>query len=170
MMKKFTQFALFVLTVSMSAAAADKGVPSLPALPAATEWEFYFADYRPSAEELSDQADYKFGSQAGYLYRKFMSLYVVKEETVPGDPTRRTVIRKTPIYNAVRAIEKQLGRNLKNDPARAAAINDEFTYVLKVAISAFEDNSDAFEQTLHRDRKDVTALLTNFRKVKVVEL
>ena len=75
-------------------------------------WEFYSAIKQPSADALANAGNYKFGQEAGYLYNQFMKIYVVREEVVPGDPTRRTVIRKPTIYNAVRSIEKQLNKEL----------------------------------------------------------
>ena len=53
-------------------------------------WEFYSAIKQPSADALANAGNYKFGQEAGYLYNQFMKIYVVREEVVPGDPTRRT--------------------------------------------------------------------------------
>ena len=81
-------------------------------------WEFYSAIKQPSADALANAGNYKFGQEAGYLYNQFMKTYVVREEVVPGDPTRRTVIRKPTIYNAVRSIEKtaeQRAQKQQND-------------------------------------------------------
>lgn len=80
---------------------------NVEAIPAET-WEFYSTVQEPTAEELANANNHKFGKEVGCLYSAFMDMYVVKEEVVPGDPARRTVIRKPGIYNAVRSIEKQL--------------------------------------------------------------
>lgn len=76
-------------------------------------WEFYSTIKEPSAEELAAAGNHKFGKEISCLYNAFMEIYVVKEEVVPGDPARRTVIRKPGIYNAVRSIEKQLSKDVK---------------------------------------------------------
>ena len=111
-------------------------------------WEFYSAIKQPSADALANAGNYKFGQEAGYLYNQFMKIYVVREEVVPGDPTRRTVIRKPTIYNAVRSIEKQL----------------------KVAISAYDSESESFEDALQINRKNATDLLSVFQNVKLTEI
>lgn len=112
-------------------------------------WEFYSAIKQPSADALANAGNYKFGQEAGYLYNQFMKIYVVREEVVPGDPTRRTVIRKPTIYNAVRSIEKQLNKELKSNKMTREQVAAEFTNVLKVAISAYDSESESLK-TLYR--------------------
>ena len=129
-------------------------------------WEFYSAIKQPSADALANAGNYKFGQEAGYLYNQFMKIYVVREEVVPGDPTRRTVIRKPTIYNAVRSIEKQLNSNKMTREQVAA----EFTNVLKVAISAYDSESESFEDALQTNRKNATDLLSVFQNVKLTEI
>ena len=69
-------------------------------------WEFYSTVETPSSEELAALvSNHKLGKKVAFLYDSFKDTYVVKEEVVPGDPTRRTVIGKPEIYNAVRTIE-----------------------------------------------------------------
>ena len=76
-------------------------------------WEFYSAYGDPTAEDLAAvSGSSRFGKKAAYFYGLFKDTYVTKEEVVPGDPTRRTVIRKPEIYNAVKNIEKALGKAL----------------------------------------------------------
>ena len=79
-------------------------------------WEFYSTVETPSSEELAALvSNHKLGKKVAFLYDSFKDTYVVKEEVVPGDPTRRTVIRKPEIYNAVRTIEKELNRQVRKD-------------------------------------------------------
>ncbi|MEG2332468.1 MAG: hypothetical protein RSB62_09250, partial [Bacteroides sp.] len=94
-------------------------------------WKFYSAIKQPTAEALADENNYKFGKEAGYLYTMFMTTYVVREEVVPGDPMRRTVIRKPVIYNAVRSIEKQLGKELRSNRLTTEQVAADFAQVLK---------------------------------------
>ncbi len=39
-----------------------------------TTWEFYSIIRQPSAEELADESDHKFGQEAGFLYTRFFLL------------------------------------------------------------------------------------------------
>lgn len=52
-------------------------------------WEFYSAVQEPTAEELANANNHKFGKEVGCLYNAFMDMYVVKEEIVPA--TRHAV-------------------------------------------------------------------------------
>lgn len=98
-------------------------------------WEFYSTVETPSSEELAALvSNHKLGKKVAFLYDSFKDTYVVKEEVVPGDPTRRTVIRKPEIYNAVRTIEKELNRQVRKDLLPQDKAEQEFTGVLKVAL------------------------------------
>lgn len=133
-------------------------------------WEFYSAIKKLTAEDLANEARYKFGQEAGCLYTLFMSTYIVREEVVPGDPTRRTLIRKPAIYNAVRTIEKQLGKELKTNGISKEQAATEFANVLKIALSAIDSDSQSFEDALQANRKDATNLLSVFNSVKLTEI
>lgn len=133
-------------------------------------WEFYSAIKAPTNEELSREANYKFGEKAGYLYSLFMNIYVVREEVVPGDPTRRTVIRKPAIYNAVRSLEKHFNKQVKTNGMNLESATNEFLFVLKVAIAAFDSDSKSFEDILQENRKDSTKLTALFQLVQLTEI
>ena len=102
-----------------------------------------------------------------YPVRSFKDTYVVKEEVVPGDPTRRTVIRKPEIYNAVRTIEKELNRQVRKDLLPQDKAEQEFTGVLKVALAAIDSDTESFETALQENKKDVSHLLGVFRRVSL---
>lgn len=77
----------------------------------------------------------------------------MKEEVVPGDPTRRTVIRKPEIYNAVRTIEKELNRQVRKDLLPQDKAEQEFTGVLKVALAAIDSDTESFETALQENKR-----------------
>ena len=144
-------------------------------------WEFYSAVQEPTAEELANANNHKFGKEVGCLYNAFMDMYVVKEEIVPGDPSRRTVIRKPGIYNAVHSIEKQLNKELKsNKMTREQDVkskkltkeeaSDEFANVLKIALAAIDSDTNTFEEALQGNKKDSSRLLAIFDNVKLKSL
>lgn len=133
-------------------------------------WEFYSSIKELTADELASESNYKFGQVAGCLYNLFMDVYVVREEVVPGDPTRRTVIRKPAIYNAVRTVEKQLNKDIKNNHLTKEQAAAEFTAILKIALSAIDSDTQSFEDELQKNRKDSTNLLSVFKSVKLTEI
>lgn len=133
-----------------------------------SSWEFYYALHEPTAEELSDISNAgKFGKEASYYYDLFKEAYVTKEEVVPGDPTRRTVIRKPEIYNSVRRIEKALAKSLKKNEISQEESEKTFCHVLKVSLAAIDSDTDSFEKTLEDNKKDTNKLLALFGKVNL---
>lgn len=136
----------------------------------AKTWEFYSSIKELTATELASESNYKFGKEAGCLYNMFMNVYVVREEVVPGDPTRRTVIRKPAIYNAVRSVEKQLSKEMKSNSIKLEQAAAEFTTILKIALSAIDSDTQSFEDELQKNRKDSTNLLSVFKSVKLTEI
>lgn len=133
-------------------------------------WEFYSVAPQFSPEVLAQAGNYKFGQEAGCLYDEFMKMYVVREEVVPGDPTRRTVIRKPVIYNAVRSVEKKLNKDVKSQDKTFEQAGIEFSKVLKVALAAFDSENGSFEEALQDNRKDAACLLSIFNEAKLIEL
>ena len=136
----------------------------------AEDWVFYSTLKQPSAEELAHADDHKLGKEIGYLYTAFMDTYVVKEEVVPGDPARRTVIRKPDIYNAVRSIEKQLNKAVKGQSMTTDKAADEFSNVLQVALAAIDSDTLTFERELQANKKDANRLLAIFDEVELKSL
>jgi len=148
-------------------ASASKGDPHAAAK---ETWEFYSASQTPTAEELQSADNHKLGKEVAYLYALFMDMYVVKEEVVPGDPSRRTVIRKPGIYNAVRSIEKQLNKEVKNSSLTKEEAATDFVTVLKIALAAIDSESQTFEEALQSNKKDTSLLLAIFDNVNLKSL
>lgn len=139
-------------------------------LPAMKEeaWEFYSACEDPTPEELATlTSTHRLGDKVSFLYDSFKDTYVVKEEVVPGDPTRRTIIRKPAIYNAVRLIEKELSREVKKQTVSKETAEQQLINVLKVALAAIDSESDSFESALQEHKKDATSLLAVFERVNL---
>ena len=135
-----------------------------------TKWEFYSAHEDPSPELLEGITSNKYSKRVSYFYNLFKDTYVVKEEVVPGDPTRRTVIRKPEIYNAVKSIEKALNKSVKKHEISEKESEQLFYHVLKVSLAAIDSESDSFEESLDAHRKDTKALLALFQQVNLKDL
>lgn len=164
--------ASFSLLSASTIAGGDKdksGKTKVETIPA-EKWEFYSAVQEPTAEELAKADNHKFGKEVGCLYNAFMDMYVVKEEVVPGDPARRTVIRKPGIYNAVRSIEKQLNKEVKSNKLTKEAAAGKFANVLKIALAAIDSDTNTFEEALQGNKKDSSRLLAIFDNVKLKNL
>lgn len=131
-------------------------------------WEFYSTQEDPAPGDLAALSlNHKWGKKVAFLYDSFKDVYVVKEEVVPGDPTRRTVIRKPDIYNAVRTIEKGLNREVKKNELTPEKAEAEFTNVLKVALAAIDSDTETFESALQENKKDAAGLLAVFQRVSL---
>lgn len=133
-----------------------------------TKWEFMSTHKEPTAEELASFSDSeKFGKKAAYFYDIFKETYVTKEEVVPGDPTKRTIIRKPEIYNAVRSIEKALGKAIKKKEISREESCKQFCHVLEVSLAAIDSDTQSLEDTLNSHRKDPKSLLAIFQNVSL---
>lgn len=148
----------------------NKGAKATVEAATSESWEFYSSTATPTTEELAAADNHKLGQEVACLYGAFMDIYVVKEEVVPGDPVRRTVIRKPGIYNAVRSIEKQLMKSVKQNTLTKEQAANELTNVLTIALAAIDSDSDSFEKALQRDKKDSERLLALFGSVKLKKL
>lgn len=177
-MKKSLVLLVALLNVSLSVINAidvkdgdnDKASKMKVASIPAETWEFYSTVKEPTAEELAAAGNHKLGKEIACLYTEFMNMYVVKEEVVPGDPARRTVIRKPGIYNAVRAIEKQLTKDVKENKLTKEEASDEFANVLKIALAAIDSDTETFEEALQGNKKDSSRLLAIFDNVQLKSL
>lgn len=133
-----------------------------------SSWEFFYALHEPTMEDLSDVSNAsKLGKKASYYYELFKEAYVTKEEVVPGDPTKRTVIRKPEIYNSVRRIEKALSKSVKKNEISREESEKQFCHVLKVSLAAIDSETDSFEKLLEENKKDTDKLLALFGKVNL---
>lgn len=113
------------------------------------------------------ESTHRLGNKVAYLYDAFKDIYVKKEEVVPGDPTRRTIIRKPAIYQAVRTIEKGLNKAVKKNEIQETDAEAQLAQVLKIALAAVDSDTVTFEDALQKQKKDTQALLTIFSAVKL---
>lgn len=152
---------LKVLSVSKEGDVVNEATPA---------WEFYFVPKNFSSTELNGASNHKLGREVACLYTAFEEVYVVKEEVVPGDPMRRTIIRKPGIYNAVRKIERLMKERVKRDEVPVERAAADFERVLNVALAAVDTECDTFEKALQDNRKDVDRLLALFQRVSLKSL
>ncbi len=132
------------------------------------QWEFMMAQEEPTSEDLeSISGTTKFGKEVAYYYELFKDAYIAKEEVVPGDPTRRTVIRKPDIFNAVMSIEKSLKKAVKKNVLSKEDSGKQFCHVLKASLAAIDSDTQSLEQVLNENRKNPEALLQIFRNINV---
>lgn len=160
-------------SIAQSAPDKDKSTPKENIETATVKeqkWEFYSNITPPTMEALSAEQNYKFGELAGCLYNTFLKVYITKEEIVPGDPRRRNIIQKPAIYKAVRLIEKQLKKDVKNQKLNLQEASTRFESVLKKAISAFDSETASFEKALTACRKNIPNLYEVFDSVELIEI
>lgn len=131
-------------------------------------WEFFSAHEEPTIETLKTVSkSCRLGEKSSYFYNLFKETYVVKEEVVPGDPTRRTVIKKPEIYNSVKKIEKYLNKSLKSGNETKETLDNKFCHVLKVSLAAIDSDTKTFEKSLKDNKKNPEALLSIFENVSL---
>ena len=131
-------------------------------------WEFLSGiTSQFSAEEINNN-NYALGGKMGCMMQLVKSLYVTKEEVVPGDPQTRTVIRKPEIFNAVNNVEKFLKKQVKEKQMALEDAQQNLNQVIEVALAAIDtEETNSFEEALHKNRKQADYQLEVFKKVKV---
>ena len=144
---------------------SDETASSKSAVPT---WEFLSGiTSQFSAEEINNN-NYIFGGKMGCMMQLVKSLYVTKEEVVPGDPQTRTIIKKPEIYNAVNNVEKFLRKQVKDKQMSMEDAQRNLNQVMEVALAAIDtEETNSFEEALHKNRKQADSQLEVFKKVKV---
>lgn len=151
---------------------ADAGNPAVVSsskeLPAAMKWELMSTGDEPTAAQLTDYSGSTRAEKvAAYYHDRFKEAYLVKETVVPGDPTRRIVIRKPEIYNAVRSVEKALGRAVKKKTMTEEEADKRLCHVLEVSLAAVDTDTPTLEEALGKNRNNPETLLAIFDNVSL---
>lgn len=165
-------FACF--TASPALAGVNDNVPDkkdAKELPAEMRWELLSATDEP-ADELLDAypGQGHYGKLNAYYHELFNKAYLTKEEVAPGDPTRRTVIRKPDIYNSARAVEKTLGKAVKSKRMTSEESDKRLCHVLEVCLAAIDTDTRSLETALRKHRKDPELLLAIFDNVSLTSI
>jgi hypothetical protein len=144
---------------------SEESASTKSAVPA---WEFLSGiTSQFSAEEINNN-NYILGGKVGCMLQQLKSLYVTKEEVVPGDPQTRTVIRKPEILNAVNNVEKYLKKQVKEKQMSLEDAQHNLTQVIEVALAAIDtEETNSFEEALNKNKKQAGYQLEVFKKVKV---
>jgi hypothetical protein len=144
---------------------SDETASSKSAVPT---WEFLSGITSQFSTEEINNNNYALGGKMGCMMQLVKSLYVTKEEVVPGDPQTRTVIRKPEIFNAVNNVEKFLKKQVKEKQMALEDAQRNLNQVIEVALAAIDtEETNSFEEALHKNRKQADYQLEVFKKVKV---
>ncbi|MFV0418083.1 MAG: hypothetical protein ACK5KT_05085 [Dysgonomonas sp.] len=133
------------------------------------KWEFD-SSVPPTFDENTIQKaeEHEFGTKVACLKVLMEKYYVTKEEVVPGDPMKRTIIKKPNIYNTTRRIEKHLKKELKNGDISLEKATSDFTHILEVSLAIIsESQTETFENALDQNKKNVEDQIDVFRQVKI---
>lgn len=140
-------------------------------LPPEMKWELMSTAEEPTDTQLElYPGQGHFERLAAYYHELFKKTYLVKEKVVPGDPTQRIVIRKPDIYNAVRSVEKALGKAVKNKQITNEECNKNICHILEVSIAAADTDTQSLEAALGQNKKDPETLLAIFNKVSLTNI
>ncbi|MDR1500121.1 MAG: hypothetical protein LBI58_03985 [Tannerellaceae bacterium] len=156
--------------VPVAPAAAVEAEAVAPAEPA-PRWRFLSPT--PEAfegEVVSEAGDDYFGERVACLKVIVERYYVYREEIVPGDPNKRTVIRKPEIYSGVRRADKYLKKEVKKGNIGLDEARRDLVHVLEVAIAALDEYDTAtFEASVGRTKDDVSRQIAVFKEVELMK-
>ena len=135
------------------------------------EYTWEFESSTPSVFDdntIQKAEESEFGTKVACLKVLMEKYYISQEEVVPGDPTRRTIIKKPNIYNTTRKIEKYLKKEVKNGNINSDKATKDFTHILEVSLAAVsEENTESFEKALDQNKKNIEDQINIFKQVKI---
>lgn len=132
-------------------------------------WEFDSSTPVTFESNTIEKAEkHEFGSKVACLKVLMDEYYVTQEEVVPGDPMRRTIIKKSNVYNTARKIEKHLKKEVKKGNISIDEATNLFTHVLEVTLAIVDEiNTKDFEENLDAKKKNIDDQLALFNQVKI---
>ena len=117
---------------------------------------------------LQKAEEHEFGSKVACLKVLMEESFVTQEEMVPGDPMKRTIIKKPNIYNTARKIEKHLKKEVKNGDISLEKATSEFIHVLEVSMAIVnEAETESFEKYLDTKKKNIEDQINIFNQVQI---
>lgn len=135
------------------------------------KWEFWIADYPIFSTEQLASSKHVLGGDVKLLLDSINTVYMKREEIVPGDPQTRPVIRKPEIFKAVSVIEKYLKKEVEQKRMNLDLAHEKMLRVAYVALAAIDtSDTDSFEESLYQQRKSAVELLALFGQVKLTSL
>lgn len=133
------------------------------------KWEFDSSVPSTFDDNTIQRAEtHEFGSKVACLKVLMDKYYVTQEEVVPGDPMKRTMIKKPNIYNTARKIEKHLKKEVKKGDISLEKATTEFIHVLEVSLAIVDETeTGTFEKTLDENKKNIENQINIFKEVKI---
>lgn len=130
---------------------------------------FCFYEYvsKPLDSDLKNvEVDGLVDGATAFFEQKLKECTFTYEEMVPGETLRRAVTHKIEIYNAVKNIHKQLMKDVEVNPSMKPQASKIMNKVVRVGLAAFyDDNSESFEEEIHKCRKDYKKMIELFNSV-----
>lgn len=112
--------------------------------------------------------EHEFGPRVACLKVLMEKYYITQEEVIPGDPMRRTIIKKPNIYNVTRKIEKYLKKEVKKGNIALDKATNDFTHILEVSLTIInETDTETFEEAIDRNKKSIEDQINIFNQVKI---
>lgn len=132
-------------------------------------WEFESSTPVTFENKTIEKSEkHEFGSKVACLKVLMDEYYVTQEEIVPGDPMRRTIIKKSNVYNTARKIEKHLKKEVKKGNISIDEATNLFTHVLEVTLAIVDEtNTKEFEDNLDAKKKNIEEQIALFNQVKI---
>lgn len=158
-MKKASSLLIFLCIVFNNFSSAQYALNSsveikttLPENPIKTPYVFVFNgfshDYELDNITTEMAGEHPFGDKLAKKLFLLSEKYTSEVELIPGNPQTKTVIQKPVIYNAVKRIEKQLKKSVKNGEISLETASNELNQVLDVALNISNTDTKDFEAAI----------------------
>ena len=99
-------------------------------------------------------------------FKLFQQTFTYTTPIAPGNPALKTVIRKPPIYNSAIKLDKHYRRQIRKGDRSKQDADLAMAKVLDVAMAAFYDISENFEELL-KNTKDINELALLFENALI---
>jgi hypothetical protein len=146
---------------------SEKNKTTLPENPIKTPYVFVFNgfshDYELDNITTEMAGEHPFGDKLAKKLFLLGEKYTSEVELIPGNPQTKTVIQKPVIYNAVRRIEKQLKKSVRNGEISLETASADLNKVLDIALNILNTDTKDFEAAIE-SMNDNTAKIELFTK------
>ncbi len=124
-------------------------------------------NYYPTENEVSAVEGALSSDEIGNKFDQLQKLYTYTTPIAPGNPGLKTVVRKPVIYNTVIKLNKHYKKLLKKGVLTETDYLKSSSKALNVAIAAFYNNTEEFEEVL-MSTKEISTLAKLFEKAEVI--
>ncbi len=117
-------------------------------------------------EEETDQHD--FGTLVAKKIYLLDKIYTYQVAISPGNPTKKTMLRKPVIYNSVTDVEKYLKKMVRKQELSVNQAGHIFNVVLDIAINTYYVKTDQLEEAISNSKSPEDLLTLYTKTVRIL--